>query len=253
MISIYLAGAAGRMGQEAIRAIHESPKTRLVGATTHKTALGQDAGVLVGLPPLNIPLTQEVSLKEAPESSVWVDLSHGEPAYNNALKALEHRIPVVIGATGMSPEQIEVLSQTSQAQEVGVLIVPNFAMGAVLMMKFSAEASQYFEWAEIIEYHHENKRDAPSGTAIKTAQMMQKGQQGEEHPARGQIFNGIPIHSVRMPGKLAHQEVILGGAGQTLTLRHDSTDRKSFMPGLLLAVEKVRALTHLVYGLDQVI
>jgi 4-hydroxy-tetrahydrodipicolinate reductase len=140
-----------------------------------------------------------------------------------------------------------------------VLLAPNFALGAVLMMRFAAEAARYYEWAEIIELHHEKKIDAPSGTALRTAQLMRQAQpswqavQGESHKlpgARGADADGIRIHSVRLPGLVAHQEVLLGGAGETLTLRHDSLSRTSFMPGVALAVRRIGEHTGLLVGLE---
>jgi len=192
---------------------------------------------------------------------VWVDLSPAESAYTHACQALERQLPVVIGSTGLSPEQITELRHRAHAKQTGVLLAPNFSIGALLLMRFAQQARQYFEWVEIIELHHEKKRDAPSGTAVKTAELMAEvaTQMGamphppETHPARGMQVKGIPIHSVRLPGLLAHQEVIFGAEGQTLTLRHDSSHRSSFMPGLLLAIAKVQALKELVYGLETLI
>jgi 4-hydroxy-tetrahydrodipicolinate reductase len=256
---VILAGAAGRMGQEAIRALSASNKTKLIGALTRQAGLGQDAGLLVGDKALGVFLTDQIEslLTTAPKETVWVDLSPGESAYQHACEALDRGFAVVIGATGLSTTQIEDLRQRAQAQQLGVLLAPNFSIGALLLMRFAQQARRYFDWVEIIELHHEKKLDAPSGTAVKTAALMAEVAPfpdcDESHPARGQQFYGVPIHSVRLPGLLAHQEVIFGAEGQTLTLRHDSSHRNSFMPGLLLAIEKVQGLQELIYGLETLI
>lgn len=258
-IPVILAGAAGRMGREAIRALSQSPRTQLVGALTRSQGLGQDAGSLVGLPALGVPLVDQMAplLQAAPAGCVWVDLTRGESAYTHACAALEAGLPVVIGATGLQPAALEDLEQRAAQRGLGVLLAPNFSLGALLLMRFAQQARGYFDWVEIIELHHEKKLDAPSGTALKTAELIHAAaplsHQEAPHPARGQQVHGIPIHSVRLPGLLAHQEVIFGAEGQTLTLRHDSSHRSAFMPGLLLAVEKVRTLTSLVYGLENLI
>ncbi|PIQ29179.1 4-hydroxy-tetrahydrodipicolinate reductase [bacterium (Candidatus Blackallbacteria) CG17_big_fil_post_rev_8_21_14_2_50_48_46] len=256
---VILAGAAGRMGLEAVRAIVASPQTRLAGALTRQAGLGQDIGILAGIEPTGLELTNQLAsvLTHAPAGTVWVDLTRGESAYVHACQALAAALPVVIGATGLTPAQIEDLRQRAQKQQLGVLLAPNFSIGALLLMRFAQQARVYFDWVELIELHHEKKLDAPSGTALKTAELIHAVKPvehaGEAHPARGQQVHGIPVHSVRLPGLLAHQEVIFGAEGQTLTVRHDSTHRSSFMPGLLLAIEKVKGLKELVYGLESLI
>lgn len=259
-IPVILAGAAGKMGRAALAAIADSPDAYLCGATTRQQGLGEDAGLLIGREAWGLMLQSDLAplLHSAPAESVLVDLSHGEAAYHNAILALAHQLPVVIGATGLSEAQIQNLRQASERQQTGVLLAPNFSLGALLMMRFAVQAAQYFDWVEIIERHHENKRDAPSGTARKTAELIAEANAHlasahTEPAARGEQIAGIPVHSLRLPGSLAHQEVIFGGTGQTLTLRHDSLDRASFMPGLLLAIHKVRDLKHCVYGLENLI
>lgn len=263
-LSVILTGAAGKMGKEAVRAIHAAPNLTLTGALTRSSGLGQDAGSIAGIAPLGLPLSDALSplLENLTGPAVLVDLTRGEPAYEHATAALKLKIPVVIGATGMTPEQIEDLTRLSAEQACGVLIAPNFSIGALLMMNFAAQAARYFNWVEIIELHHEKKADAPSGTALKTAAMIAAASAeahqtlqsaSPEFTARGEQIHGIPVHSVRLPGLLAHQEVIFGDTGQTLTLRHDSIDRSCFMPGLLLAIDKVRSLDSLVYGLEKLL
>jgi 4-hydroxy-tetrahydrodipicolinate reductase len=256
VIPVLLTGAAGKMGLAAVKALSESPDTELYAATTRLRGLGLDAGSLAGLEPLGLTVSDqfETLLAAAPPETVLVDLTHGAHAFAHAQAAIQRQIPVVIGATGLDGDQIEQLRQQAQAAKVGVILAPNFSIGAVLMMKFAQEAARYFEYAEIIELHHAQKRDAPSGTAIKTAELIARAHPHYEvHPARGQAVAGVPIHSVRMPGLLAHQEVIFGAAGQTLTLRHDSVDRASFMPGLLLCVKRAPRLDHLIYGLEHLL
>ena len=255
-IPVLLTGAAGKMGLAAVKALSESPDTELYATTTRQRGLGLDAGTLAGLAPLGLTLSDqfEALLAAAPPDTVVVDLTHGVHAFAHAQAAVQRKIPVVVGATGLDPDQIERLRQQAAAAKVGVILAPNFSIGAVLMMKFAQEAARYFEYAEIIELHHEQKRDAPSGTAIKTAQLIARAHPHyEAHPPRGQAVAGVPIHSVRMPGLLAHQEVIFGSAGQTLTLRHDSVDRASFMPGLLLCIKRVPHLDRLIDGLEHLL
>lgn len=259
-VNVILVGAAGKMGKEAIKAISEAPDLSLSGAITRSSGLGLDAGSLAGIAPLGLNLTSDLNalLNQARQPSVLVDLSRGEPAYEHALQALQHQIPVVIGATGLSSEQLKNLSTQAEQQKCGVLIAPNFSIGALLMMNFAAQAAKYFNWVEIIELHHEKKLDAPSGTALKTASLIAEANQNlavatPEFKARGELIQGIPVHSVRLPGLLAHQEVLFGDQGQTLTIRHDSLDRSCFMPGMLLAISKVRELQTLVYGLEKLL
>lgn len=259
-VSILLCGAAGKMGKEAVKAIQARPDLQLAAAVTHRSGLGIDAGSYAGSGEIGVVLHADfaAALAALPAPAVLVDLSRGEPAFEHAQKALARAIPVVIGATGLSPEQLQQLEDQARARATGVLIAPNFSIGALLLMNFAHEAARYFNWVEIIELHHEKKADSPSGTAIKTAALIAEANTSlqsanSDQAARGQQVQGIPVHSVRLPGLLAHQEVIFGDQGQTLTLRHDTLDRSCFMPGLLLAIEKVQALRELVYGLEKLL
>jgi len=189
---------------------------------------------------------------------------------SNLRIALEHRVAPVVGTTGLSPADLEEIDRSARAKCLGAFIAPNFALGAVLMMQFAAQAARHLPDVEIIELHHEKKLDSPSGTALLTAQRIAEarreaqavpipapsgrvekapGARGAQNAATGEV----PIHSVRLPGFVAHQEVIFGGPGQILTLRHDSTDRRSFMPGVLLAIRRVRGLSGLVVGLEHLL
>jgi len=261
---VVVAGAAGRMGRAAVRTISRRDDMTLVGALGRTTAVGQDAGTVAGSGAIGVPITAdlpEIFLVGRP--TVLVDLSRGEGAAEHALVALDHRVPVVIGATGIPPDAVASLRDRAEAQGVGAIIAPNFALGALLMMEFARRAARFFPHAEIIELHHDRKRDAPSGTAARTARLMAEARGSAPAPAvteattvegaRGGSVEGIRIHSVRLPGLVAHQEVLFGGPGQTLTIRHDSTSEESFMPGMVLAIQRVGALRHLVEGLEHVL
>ncbi|MEG0261330.1 MAG: 4-hydroxy-tetrahydrodipicolinate reductase, partial [Lysinibacillus sp.] len=194
---------------------------------------------------------------------VLIDLTTPEAVYVHTKVALENGVRPVIGTTGFTDEQLQELTELAAKEKIGAIIAPNFAVGAVLMMKFSAMAAKYMPDVEIIELHHDQKLDAPSGTAVKTAQLIQENRpsHAQGHPdeketiagARGADFDGMRIHSVRLQGLVAHQEVLFGGEGQMLTIRHDSYNRTSFMSGVKLCVEKVIQLDHLVYGLENIL
>jgi len=189
---------------------------------------------------------------------VMVDFSIASAALENVPFALEQGIHCIVGTTGFKPEDLEEFARISTQSGVACLVAPNFAIGAVLMMDFARRASRYMYPCEIIELHHDAKLDAPSGTSRNTASLILaeqgKDQEGErEAGPRGLDLGGIHIHSVRLPGLVAHQEVIFGGLGQTLTIRHDSYDRTSFMPGVMMAVRNVSGMKGLVVGLDKLL
>lgn len=195
------------------------------------------------------------ALLEVVRPDVVVEFSVPRAVFTNAKHVLEAGIPCVIGTTGLNTEERSDLGAIAEKKGVGVLIAPNFAVGAVLMMEFARQAARFFSGAEIIELHHERKLDAPSGTALMTAARIAEGRGQEQpelegHPARGQNVSGVPVHSVRLPGLVAHQEVLFGNPGEGLTIRHDSYDRKSFMPGVLLGIRGILKRTGLVYGLE---
>jgi 4-hydroxy-tetrahydrodipicolinate reductase len=219
LIKVAVAGAAGRMGQTVCRAVQAAPDMELIGRAD--PALGTSVGDVLAA------------------AEVLVDFTVPETAVDNARQALAAGVHVVIGTTGFDPEELTGVTGAN------VFVAPNFAIGAVLMMQFAAEAAKHMARAEIIELHHDRKLDKPSGTAARTAALMAA--------ARGGDYD-VPIHSIRLPGLVAHQEVILGDVGQTLTIRHDSTDRESFMPGVLLAVRKVATLSETpVVGLERLL
>jgi len=260
-IRVAVAGAAGRMGQEVVRAIHGAEGMEVVAAIDRKR-VGEDIGELVGIGSLGIVVVAELSaaLLDS-KAEVVVDFTVPASAMGNIQASIEAGVSPVVGTTGLTPVDVKQVRAWVEAAGIGALIAPNFAIGAVLMMQFAAQAARYLPDVEIIEFHHENKLDSPSGTALMTAQKIAESRAGQPVPApsnpvekipgaRGAEWDKIPIHSVRLPGYVAHQEVIFGSLGQTLTLRHDSIDRRSFMPGVVLAVQKVRELNGLVVGLE---
>lgn len=262
-VRVLVTGAAGRMGREVLRAVLGDPETWLAAAVD-VTGVGEDAGELAGRPRADVSVQSDLAAAiDAARPEVMVDFTRAEAAYANALAALGAGVSPVIGTTGLGPEQITAIGRAAEQAGVGAVLAPNFAIGAVLMMRFAAEAARYLPDVEIIELHHEKKVDAPSGTAVKTAEMIAAARAGTGAPrpepelkipgVRGGELNGVAIHSVRLPGYVAHQEVIFGGLGQTLTIRHDSIDRTSFMPGVLLAVKAVRSRKGLVYGLEHLL
>jgi 4-hydroxy-tetrahydrodipicolinate reductase len=262
-IRIILAGPRGKMGQEALKMIEETPHFELVAAVDSKND-GLQVKDLSGAPQsMEAPVYDDMeNCLAAVEADVVVDLTRPDIGKKHLELALNHGLRTVIGTTGFSNEDLERLKALAEEKQTGAIIAPNFAIGAILMMKFSQMAAKYLPDIEIIEKHHDQKLDAPSGTALKTAQLItevreekKQGHPGEREDlkgARGAELEGIRIHSVRLPGLVAHQEVIFGGEGQVLTIRHDSMNRTSFMPGVRLAVESVMNIEGLVYGLENI-
>jgi 4-hydroxy-tetrahydrodipicolinate reductase len=270
-IPVVVIGAAGKMGREVVKAVAQAPDMNLVGAIdTSPEHQDKDAGELAGLSePLEVPITNQIEpmlafASQERQPGVMVDFTHPRFVYDNVRSAIAYGIRPVVGTTGLSAEQIQDLAEFADKASTGCLIIPNFSIGMVLLQQAAIAASQHFDHVEIIELHHNQKADAPSGTAIQTAQML--GEMGKtfNQPiveeteklagARGsQAEEGIRIHSVRLPGLIAHQEVIFGAAGQIYTLRHDTSDRACYMPGVLLAIRKVLQLKSLVYGLEKIL
>ena len=270
-IPVVIIGAAGKMGREVVKAVAQAPDMNLVGAIDTTPELqGQDAGELAGLgEALEIPITNQLEpmlafAAQGRQPGVMVDFTHPNSVYDNVRSAIAYGLRPVVGTTGLSQEQIQDLAEFADKASTGCLIIPNFCIGVVLLQQAAVAASQYFDHVEIIELHHNQKADAPSGTAIQTAQMLAEVgkiynerlvEETEKLPgARGsQTDEGIRIHSVRLPGLIAHQEMIFGAAGQIYTLRHDTSDRAAYMPGVLLAIRKVLQLKSLVYGLEKIL
>jgi 4-hydroxy-tetrahydrodipicolinate reductase len=269
-IPVVINGAAGKMGREVVKAVAQAPDMDLVGAIDKNPEhQGKDAGELAGLSePLEIPITDQLEPMLAfaagnKQLAVMVDFTHPNTVYDNIRSAIAYGIRPVVGTTGLSPEQIQDLAEFADKASTGCLLIPNFSIGMVLLQQAALTASQYFDHVEIIELHHNQKADAPSGTAIQTAQMLAEMGKTFNHAiveeteklagARGSLAGeGIRIHSVRLPGLIAHQEVIFGAPGQIYTLRHDTSDRACYMPGVLLAIRKVLSLKSLVYGLEKI-
>lgn len=254
MIKVAVLGAAGKMGQEVCGAVLSDSELELVAAVDPSAAGSTIASDLV--------IESDLNALQRTGAQVAVDFTHPEVVLSNVLCCLEAGVHVVVGTTGLGDEDLKVIEKATQQRGSNVFVAPNFAIGAVLMMEFAKEAARFFDRAEIIELHHDQKVDAPSGTAIRTARLMaaQRGNWPTRpdsvesiESTRGGLVGGVRIHSVRLPGLIAHQEVILGTAGQTLTIRHDSTDRSSFMPGVLLAIKAVGERAGLTVGLEHLL
>lgn len=255
-IKVVVQGASGRVGQEVVNAICREPETQLVGAVELKPpADSLDLPDGSGSVPFSSDL--EYIIKNC-QPEVIIDFSNARAAMSAVRLATKQGVNLVIGTTGFTAEELDEIDKLAEKHGVGVVVAPNFALGAVLMTHLSKIAARYFDYAEIIELHHHLKADAPSGTALKTAQVMaaarnkpfcQPPQKGVAD-SRGQQVDGITIHSVRLPGILACQEVILGCPGQTLTIKHDTTSRECYMPGVILATKEVVKRKGLVHGLD---
>lgn len=241
-IKVGVLGAKGRMGSEACKAVSGAEDLELVAALD----LGDSLDQLI-----------------SSGAQVIVDFTHPDSVMGNLEFALKNGISVVVGTTGFDDAKLnQIKSWLASQPKTGALIAPNFGLGAVLMMQFAAKASKYFESVEIVELHHPNKADAPSGTASRTAEMINEARASvkkEAMPdatsssldgARGALIGDVHVHSVRLRGLVAHQEVILGDLGETLTIRHDSIDRSGFMPGVLLGIRKVLSRPGLTFGLE---
>jgi 4-hydroxy-tetrahydrodipicolinate reductase len=243
MMKVVVNGALGKMGQETVNAVHGEPDLELVASIDRDDDLAA-----------TIKTTRP---------DVVVDFTHPSCVKQNVITILSGGANAIIGTTGLSEADLMEIDAAAKANGLGALVIPNFAIGAVLLMTFAAEAAKYMPKVEIIEYHQDKKADAPSGTAIKTAEMIYsvnqhinsaKLDETELIPgARGGRKHNIPIHSVRLPGYVASQEVILGGVGQTLVIRHDTISRDSFMPGVILCIRKISQISGLVYGLENVL
>lgn len=262
MVKVLVSGANGRMGREVVSAVSKDPGCEIVATVDIKSAW-EDIGEILGL---GKSVRVESDLAKAIQThkpQVMVDFTHPKAVVGNIMTALEYGVIPVVGTTGISDADIEMIRQYCREHTATCFICPNFSIGAVLMMQFAKEAARYLPQCEIIEMHHDQKLDAPSGTAMLTAKLIaaereaiRQGHPDEEEKiagARGGDYEGMRIHSVRLPGYVAHQEVIFGGIGQILTLRHDSISRDSFMPGVVLACKKIVSRKGLVVGLDKLL
>lgn len=244
-IRVGVLGHAGRMGAEAVRAVEDAPDMDLVATVD----VGDDLAALVDA-----------------EAEVVVDFTRPDAVLGNLEFALSHGMHAVVGTTGFTDERLEQLrSWLADRPELGVLIAPNFALGAVLAMRFAQQAARFYAAAEVVELHHNRKADAPSGTAAHTARMISESRAAagiepaddatvsEMDGARGADLGDVRVHSVRLPGLVAHEEILFGAAGETLTIRHDSMDRTSFMPGVLLGIRETPKRPGLTVGLEKVL
>jgi 4-hydroxy-tetrahydrodipicolinate reductase len=261
------------MGAEVVRAVLAAPDCTLVAAIdTTPGKEGADLGLELGQGELELAITSdfEGALCQASQAArqggaaVLVDFTHPSVVYEHTRAAIAYGVHPVIGTTGLSPRQLADLAGFAEKASVGGAVIPNFSVGMVLLQQAAAAAARFYDFAELTELHHNRKADAPSGTCIKTAELIEElgksfnTQQVEEHETLagcrgGQRDSGLRLHSIRLPGLVAHQEVMFGAPGETYTLRHDTIERSAYMPGVLLTVRKVRQLGGLVYGLERLI
>ena len=273
-IPVLVSGALGRMGKEVVNSVLNSIDCELVAAIDiNKKNNGENISQLLNLKSSEVfvsnylegslcSISQDYRNQEI--KPVLVDFTHPDSVFDNTRSAIAYGISPIIGTTGLSPSQINDLSIFAQKAEVGCAIIPNFSVGMVLLQQAASVAAKFYDNIELIEMHHNQKADSPSGTCIKTAEMI------EEYPkqyneglvkeseslkgVRGGVRDsGLNIHSIRLPGLLAHQVVIMGSPGETYTIRHDTIDRKAYMPGVLQAVRKIGSFKTLVYGLERLI
>jgi len=257
-IRVVIHGASGKMGQEIIKALCREPEIEVVGAVEQEVSdefylpLPDDCNAIPFSSNLEYILT-------SCQPEVLVDFTIAQATMPAVRLATKQKVNLVIGTTGLTADELDEIDRLSKAHRVGAVVAPNFALGAVLMIHLAKMAAKYLDHAEIIELHHHLKADAPSGTALSTAKAMAAArgkpfsrppQRNKTSPSRGEQVEGVTIHSVRLPGLLAHQEVILGGPGQTLSIRHDTISRECYIPGVILAIKEVVKRRGLVYGLD---
>ena len=275
-IPVLVAGALGRMGSEVIKAINSSNDYQLVGAIdTEKEKEGQDIGLLLGLGPLDVYLSsdfegticaasQNFTQNGTNNTAVLVDFTHPKVAYKHTRTSIAYGVHPVIGTTGITSDQLEDLSKFAEKASLGSAIIPNFSVGMVLLQQAAAAAARFYEFAELTEMHHNKKADAPSGTCIKTAEIIEEQraafnkslvheEESIEGSRGGSRPSGLKLHSVRLPGLVAQQQVMFGSNGETYELTHNTIDRSAYMPGVLLVVKKIRSLNQLVYGLEKIL
>lgn len=262
MIRVMVCGAYGKMGREVLRAVHKDPQLSVVGAVDINSDFA-DVGDIIGAGKTGVTVGNDlITVINETKPQVMVDFTNPESVMNNITHAIKNGVCPVVGTTGLTEANINEIRELCTFSKVNAIISPNFSIGAILMMKLAQEAAKYLPHVEIIEMHHDQKLDAPSGTALRTAELIAnvRGEMRQGHPdevekltgARGGSLAGIRLHSVRLPGYVAHQEVIFGGLGQTLTIRHDSISRESFMPGVVLACKKVLTVDGLICGLEHI-
>ena len=256
-IKVVMQGALGKMGREVVSALCRESGIKMVGAvelqvTEDSLPLPDSSG--------SVPLSADVEHVLATcQPDVLVDFTTAQATVEAVRIAAKQKVNLVIGTTGLTADELTEIDRLTRAHQVGAVVAPNFALGAILMMHLAKIAGKYFDYAEIIELHHQHKVDSPSGTALFTAKAMATARdkpfahspkQTEASASRGEQVEGITIHSVRLPGLMSHQEVLLGGGGQVLSIRHDAISRECYIPGVMLAIKEVVKHKGLVYGLD---
>ena len=252
MKKILVAGSTGSMGKQTVQLVEKLPDCQLVAVLAPTASKSSDFEA-------SVKCFDNLAAVDV-DADIWVDFTTPQAVYENTRFALEHHMHPIVGTSGLTPEQTKKLQAIAQKEKIGGIIAPNFGLSAVLLMKFAQEAARYFPDAEVIEMHHADKRDAPSATAIATAKLIAENRNPEncsqttnDSAARGADYDGVPVHSVRLPGYVAHEQVLFGGPGEALTIRQDSFSRSSFMQGVKVALSRVMDLPDLVVGLDQIL
>lgn len=252
-IRVAVCGALGKVGREVLKGVVADPELILVGSIDIKATSNR---LFEG--PVDVPLSPDpAEIINTATPDVIVDFTLAKTAMATVRIAAQKKTNMVIGTTGFTADEIKEMDQLAQENNIGIVLAPNFALGAVIMMHLAKLAAKFFDYAEIIELHHNQKLDAPSGTSLATAESMVESRgkpfQISPGPDRGEMLDGVTIHSVRLPGLLAHQEIIFGAAGQTLSIRHDTINRECFNPGVLLAIKEVIKHKGLIRGLDSIL
>ena len=273
-IPVLVSGALGKMGKEVVTSVTKSPDCELVGVVDlNESNNGKNISEIINIPDTDLYVSNDLeaslctisqNCRDSGQKPVMVDFTHPKSVYENTRAAIAYGVSPIIGTTGLTPSQINDLTVFSQKAFIGGAIIPNFSVGMILLQQAASVAAQFYDNVELIEMHHNQKADSPSGTCIKTAEMI------EEYPKKFNSSNinesqslkgvrggvrdsGINIHSIRIPGLLAHQIVMMGSPGETYTIRHDTIDRKAYMPGVIAAIKKVGNFDSLVYGLEKII
>ncbi len=273
-LPVLVSGALGRMGSEVVNSVLNSSDCELVAAIdTNKKNNGENISQLLNLKKSEVIVSNDLEgslcsisqdYRNEKIKPVLVDFTHPDSVYENTRSAIAYGISPVVGTTGLTPTQINDLAIFAQKANIGCAIIPNFSVGMVLLQQAASVAAKFYDNIELIEMHHNQKADSPSGTCIKTAEMI------EEYPKKynknlvkesellkgvrgGVRDSGLNIHSIRLPGLLAHQVVIMGSPGETYTIKHDTIDRKAYMPGVLQAIRKIGKFDSLIYGLEKLI
>lgn len=260
---IAVTGAAGRMGREVIKGLMSSVDFSL-SAAVDVTHIGEDVGLVSGVGACGISISNNLeSILRAGTVDAVIDFTTPKVVMANIEQSLACGVPILVGTTGLTSSDVDDVKKLSEQTGTGCIIAPNFTIGAILMMLFAQTAAKYFPNVEIIELHHNQKVDAPSGTALKTAELIAAARRDRPSPpdgefeklagARGGALDGIHLHAVRLPGFIAHQEVIFGDTGQILTIRHDSMSRECYVPGVMMALRHLFTIDGVVYGLENLI